>query len=166
MKLLLGGGNTPKEGFTNVDILPLPTVDVVADITKGLPFPDNSVEMVIADYLLHLLPEPAFVMEEIYRVCKNGATVIMKNPYYMSEAAFKDPYNKRFFTETSFDYYDRLHIKNGKLPDYKLKCNFKTEKITFNYYRRGTRYVPFISIIRRHIWNLVKNMVVELRVEK
>jgi predicted SAM-dependent methyltransferase len=43
LRLQLGGGEERIEGYVNIDIVDLPTVDIVADISKGLPLPDNSV---------------------------------------------------------------------------------------------------------------------------
>jgi predicted SAM-dependent methyltransferase len=67
-KINLGGGPNRKEGFVNIDILPLPEVDIKADLNKGIPLPDNSVEEVTALSVLEHLEDTCFVMEEIYRV--------------------------------------------------------------------------------------------------
>ncbi len=163
---MLGGGALTKQGFTNVDMLALPTVDVVADITKGLPFSDNSVDEVVADYVLEHLPDTVFIMQEIYRVCCNGAKVVIKVPYFKSTAAFKDPTHVKFFTERTFEYFDPAYVEDDRLPEYQLKTNFKLEKITYNYYTRGTRFIPFVALLRRFFWDIVKNIVVELRVVK
>lgn len=166
MKLLLGGGNEKREGFTNIDILKLPNVDIVADISKGIPLPDNSVDEIIAHYILSCLPNTVFIMEEMYRVCKNGARVEIKVPYLKSTAAFKDPTHVSFFTDRTFEYFDRSYIESGKLPEYNLKSNFKTVSLTYNYYTRGTRLIPFVGLLRRFFWDIVKSLVVELRVVK
>jgi len=52
IRLNLGGGEEKINGFTNIDRVALPTVDIVADISKGIPLPDNSVVEVRADYIL------------------------------------------------------------------------------------------------------------------
>jgi ubiquinone/menaquinone biosynthesis C-methylase UbiE len=166
MKLLLGGGSLTKPGFTNIDIRDLPGVDIVHDLMKGIPLKDNTVEIVIADNLFTELPEIAPLMEEIWRVCKPNAQVIIKVPYYMSESGFKNSFNKRFFTDATFDHFDRRNVENGTMPEYHLKCNFRIEKLYHNYYRRGTKYIPFIGFWRRCFWNLVRTIVFKLRVVK
>jgi SAM-dependent methyltransferase len=166
-KLLLGGGTLTKPGFTNIDILDLPGVDIVHDIQTGIPFDDNSVDMVLADNSFMYFHDVQFVMEEIWRVCKPNAMVVIKVPYYMSESGFKDIADVKRFTERTFEHFDRSYVERGLLPEYNIKCNFKMDKpVTFNYYRRGVRFIPFIWFWRRCFWNIVRTIVFELRVIK
>jgi len=165
LRIDLGGGKKKLEGFINIDIVALPTVDIVADISKGIPLPDNSVIEVRANYSLEHIPNTARVMEEIYRVCKNGAKVIIRVPYFKSTAAFKDPTHVSFFTERTFEYFDR-DLVGKKVPEYNLKTNFKMRSLTYNYYTRGTRFIPFVGLLRRFLWDVVKSIVVELEVVK
>jgi hypothetical protein len=61
------------------------------------------------------------VMEEVWRVCKNGATVTIGVPYYTSVGAFRDPTHKRFFT---FDTFDHFTDTKG-LPSFYSYAKFK-----------------------------------------
>jgi hypothetical protein len=115
--------------------------------------------------LEHINDVPA-LMEELYRICKHDAVVKIRVPYFKSTAAFKDPTHKSFFTERTFEYFDRAYQDSEALPEYKLKLNFKMTKLTYNYYTRGTKYLPFVSLLRRFFWDIVKSIVVELRVVK
>lgn len=46
-------GRQRREGVIGIDQFPLPTVDIVADLEKGLPFlKDGSVDVVYADSFL------------------------------------------------------------------------------------------------------------------
>jgi len=166
LRINLGGGEERIEGFTNIDIVDLPTVDIIADISEGLPLPDNSVIEMRANYVLEHLPNTAAIMEEIYRVCKDGARVVIRVPYFKSTAAFKDPTHVSFFTERTFEYFDRDYIDSHKLPEYQKRLNFKVTKLTYNYYTRGTKYLPFVGLLRRFLWDIVKSIVVELKVVK
>ncbi len=89
LRINLGGGEERIEGFTNIDIVDLPTVDIVADISKGIPLPDNSVVEVRASYILEHIPNTAALMEELYRVCKSDAKLNIKVPYFKSTAVLK-----------------------------------------------------------------------------
>jgi predicted SAM-dependent methyltransferase len=166
LRLQLGGGEERIEGYVNIDIVDLPTVDIVADISKGLPLPDNSVIEIRANYIMEHIADVTALMEEIYRVCKPGAKIKIRVPYFKSTAAFKDPTHVSFFTERTFEYFDRDFIDGHKLPEYKKKMNFKVRKFTYNYYTRGTKYLPFVGLLRRFLWDIVKSIVVELEAIK
>ncbi|MBA3789280.1 methyltransferase domain-containing protein [Patescibacteria group bacterium] len=166
VRIQLGGGEIRKEGYLNIDILNLPTVDIVADITKGIPLPDNSVSEVRADYLFEHIPDTVALMKELYRICKPDAVLRIKVPYFKSTAAFKDPTHVSFFTERTFEYFDARYAEQGTLPEYQLNMDFRVTTLTYNYYTRGTKYLPFVGLLRRFCWDIVKSLVVELRVVK
>ena len=109
------------------------TLATTAD-NKPLPFADNSVDEVIADYLMEHIVNLVPLMEELYRVCEKDAKIVFKVPYFKSTAAFKDPTHVRFFTERTFEYFDKRYTEDHRLPEYQLKCDFRVEKITYNYY--------------------------------
>jgi len=166
-KINIGGGAHKVAGFATLDILNIPEVDIVADLEKGIPLPDNSVEEVIALSILEHLENTVFIMEEIYRVCKKDAKIKITVPYVKSTAAFKDPTHKKFFTERTFEYFDRRFTKNHRLPDYNLKCDFRVENISYKYYTPWFKNVPFIHrLFARFFWDIIKTLTFELRVIK
>lgn len=142
-KINLGGGNTKLEGYLNIDVLALPHVDIVHDLSKGIPLPDNSVEEVYTAHFLEHLENVVFMMQEIYRVSKPGALIKIKVPYFKSIGAFKDPTHKSFFTERTFEYFDKTSSDKGDLPQYDLGVHFVTEKITYVWSAPWIRYIPF-----------------------
>lgn len=166
MKLNLGAGATKIEGYLNVDILELEGVDIVCDVTKGLPLEKDSVDEIYAAHFVEHIDDTVGLMKEIYRVCKNGALVRFKMPYFKSTGAFKDPTHVSFFTEKTFEYFDKSFIEEGKLPDYKLNLNFKTEKITYIWSSNILRYIPGKRFLMKYLWNIARTMYVELRVIK
>lgn len=68
LRLCLGSGRAPIDGWTNVDYF-FPA-DVTADLRFGLPFPDNSVELMYSEHLVEHLPlEAALALfQECHRV--------------------------------------------------------------------------------------------------
>lgn len=58
IKLELGGGDNPNPGFVNIDILPLPKVDIVWDLERTpWPLPDECALQVVASHVLeHINP--------------------------------------------------------------------------------------------------------------
>lgn len=72
--LNLGAGDSGKvEGIINVDIRPLPTVDVVADV-KDLPFEDNECEGVMSRNLIEHFGRHEYfdVVKEWVRILRPG----------------------------------------------------------------------------------------------
>ncbi|MEI6843440.1 MAG: methyltransferase domain-containing protein [bacterium] len=166
MKINLGSGKRRMEGYTNLDILPLENVDIVCDLNKGIPLEENSVDEVFANHFLEHIKNLPYMMEEIYRVCKDGAVVDIRCPYFKSNGAFKDPTHVVFITENTFDYFNKEYTEGGKLPDYGFKCNFKVEKISYIWHSRRMKFVPFKSFLRRYVWNIAHSICFRLIVVK
>lgn len=103
MKLNLGCGNDKKEGYINCDISSDVKPDLCFDLNNGIPLKDNSVEEIYMSHVLEHFREPLKTLKEIYRVCRNGAVVKIKVPYFSHESAYSmlDHYHR--FTYTSFD---------------------------------------------------------------
>ncbi|HEY0221118.1 MAG TPA: methyltransferase domain-containing protein [Candidatus Paceibacterota bacterium] len=158
-KINLGGGKYKVPGFLNIDSISYPEVDIVADLSKGIPLEDNSVEEVMAYSVLEHLDNTVGIMEEIYRVCKNGAKVDIIVPYFKTTGAFQDPTHKRFFTEKTFQYFDK---KNKR---YDFKCDFKVKRIEYKYVTTGYK-LYILKYFKRFIWDVIKTMRVELEVIK
>ena len=167
VKINLGSSDRTKEGFLNLDILPVKGVDIVCDLNKSIPLKDNSVTEVYAGHILEHLDDTIKIMEEIYRVCKNGAVVKIKVPYFKSIGAFKDPTHKRFFTEETFYYFNREERKRRRLPDYIIKANFEIIKIVYLWSYPWLRFLPFKKcFFMKHFWNIVRTIYFELKVVK
>lgn len=82
IKLDMGAGQYPKEGFVRLDFDPQGT-DIVWDLKDGIPLPDNSVEELFSSHTLeHFNPTNLhYLLMEMLRVCKNGARVEIIVPY-------------------------------------------------------------------------------------
>lgn len=123
-KLDLGCGATKKEGFIGVDILKLDTVDIVHNLTSyPYPFEDNSIDEIWMDNVLEHLSSPMRVMEEVYRIAKNGAKVTIAVPYFRSHWAFIDPTHVNFFGVNWFNYFDPRHNFQNKMQYSHIKFN-------------------------------------------
>lgn len=93
--LNIGGGNK-KYGFRqeiNLDIAPLPQVDVVAD-AHHLPFGKESFDLVIANVVLEHVENPAQVVKEIYRVLKKGGRVYAMVPFLQRYHPYPQDYTR------------------------------------------------------------------------
>jgi predicted SAM-dependent methyltransferase len=115
-KLDLGCGATKKKGFIGVDILKLSSVDICHNLTQyPYPFEDNSIDEIWMDNVLEHLPSPMRVMEEVYRITKNGAKITIAVPYFRSHYAFIDPTHVNFFGVNWFNYFDPRHTFQKKM---------------------------------------------------
>ena len=80
MKLHVGSGDKPLAGWVNVDRQPLPGVDVVADVTRGLHW--DGVEAIFAEHFLeHLTLEDALgFLLEAHRALAPGRCLRLSTP--------------------------------------------------------------------------------------
>ena len=83
IRLDVCGGEFPyRNGFLNVDIRPLPNVDIVADITKGLNFVDHTVDEILSCGTLEhfYIPTVLEILKELRRVLKPGGKLTVGIP--------------------------------------------------------------------------------------
>jgi len=144
IKLDIGCGISKKSNFLGVDILPLEGVDIVHNLNKfPYPFEENTVDEIWMDQVLEHLSEPMEVMEELYRISKNGASITIGVPYFRSFYAHIDPTHKNYFGVNWFSYFDPNHLF-CKRYQYS-KARFSVMKIEFD--REWTKKSFFHEII-------------------
>ncbi len=110
MKLHFGCGRNKLKGYLNCDLSSKVKPDRVLDITKELPFEDNSVEEIVINHTLEHLENIFEVLSEFYRICEDKAIIKIRVPYFSHESAFSTMTHVRFFTYTSFDFLDKNHL--------------------------------------------------------
>lgn len=130
MKLHIGCGNQKLEGYLNCDLSPEVHPDKVVDLEKNLPFKDNSVEEVIANHVLEHVNNFIPLMHELHRVCKKGAIIKIRAPFYSYVSYYSDPTHVRFFTPWTFKYFEKGEYSHevGAKDDM-----FKVKKVTINF---------------------------------
>lgn len=160
MKLNLGCGNKKYDGYLNVDSNQRCKPDKIVDMKKRLPFKDNTFEEVIAEHVIEHISDTEKIMREIWRICKNNATVKITVPHYKTDAAFADPTHKRFFTPGTFEYF----TKKRKTSYY---FDFEYEIISMNIERIGIiRKVIHTLRFDKVLWNVNGDISVVLKVVK
>ena len=104
--LHIGCGNEKVFGSVGVDLNPESQADVIHDLNKfPYPFAANSFDRIIAINIIEHLDNVIHVMDEIYRIAKNGAKVSITSSHFSSVDSFTDPTHKHFITSNSFDYF-------------------------------------------------------------
>lgn len=143
IKLDLGCGKFKKKGFFGIDKFPSPNVDRVVDVDEGLPFSDNSVIEIYSSHVLEHVDSLEEVMEEIYRVCKPGAKVLIKVPHFSGKSGFFE-FHKRFFRYDSFSEFEKKE----------LDMDISTNPMKFKVVRRKLCFLkkkshPFAKLLER-----------------
>lgn len=90
MKLNIGCGyDIRPKPWVNIDQFPGEGVDVVMDLNDvKLPFPDNSVDEVLASHVFEHVHRWEYLIKELHRVMAPGGTIRIHVPY-MCEGASK-----------------------------------------------------------------------------
>lgn len=114
IKLDIGCGDNKQPGFVGIDMLPLPSVDIVWDLeTFPWPLPDECVMTAVASHVLeHINPHKGVfinVMDEIWRILKPGGQFAFVVPYAGSHGYYQDPTHCNPINETTMGYFDPLH---------------------------------------------------------
>lgn len=130
MRLNLGSGNKKFKKFTNVDIDPNTNPDIVADISKEIPVENNSVDEIITQHTLEHVDDLITTLNEIWRVCKNGAKITIEVPHRDSPMAWADPTHKRVFNEETFNYFciNGSNYQEGYIPGYHGKFRLLSQE--------------------------------------
>ena len=88
----LGSGNRRlRAGIINVDLFPFPNVDIVADIA-AIPFPDNSIDVVVLETVLEHVADPWSVVKEVHRVLRPGGSVVCSTPFVFPYHGYPNHY--------------------------------------------------------------------------
>ena len=101
MKINLGSGIYPENGYINIDIDQSVNPDIVRDLSRGLPFSNDTIQEVRAYHILeHLSPEDfLFNLSEVNRVLISEGVFDIQVPLGITD----DPTHKIFFNENSFN---------------------------------------------------------------
>lgn len=91
LKLNIGCGAEPTEGWVNVDVRPLAgAVGVQGDINR-LPFGDGQFHFILADSVLEHLRDPRVAIAELRRTVDPAGSVLVRVPALGAMAAHLDP---------------------------------------------------------------------------
>ena len=132
MKLNLGCGNDKRKGYVNVDASKQVNPDKVWDLEKTpLPFKDNSIDEIMAFHVLEHIHNFIPLMHEFHRICKPGALLRIRTPFYSTWGQFNDPTHVRFFSPSTFNYFNKW--KNYSHQVGAEREMFRARKIKINF---------------------------------
>lgn len=158
MNLLhIGSGNVRLKGWINMDVQPLPGVDVIADVTQGLDFEDKTVEAVFSEHFLeHLALDDALrFLAEVHRVLAEGAWLRISTPnldwvwitHYRLEGAAGEKRAAALAINRAFRGWRHQFVWNREMLEEALAaCGFEE----IRWCRRGESELPFFQDLERH----------------
>lgn len=135
MKLNLGCGKNIKDEYINLDVRYIKGVDVACNLNRfPYPFHDNVFDEIYCSNILEHLDDVIRVMEELNRIGKPKARVVILGPHFTSQYAFADPTHKHYFTYESFDYFVSKEEMTSEFPDWYSDIKFKmlSKRIIFS----------------------------------
>lgn len=137
LRLDLGAGQSPAEGFEGVDLWP-GSKHVVNLFQFPWPFDDNSVEEIHCSHFIEHIPMEmtqhngrqkdlffAF-FDECYRILVPGGKMHVICPNARNNRAFQDPTHRRFIVAETFGYLWAEWRKANRLDHYGVECDFAT----------------------------------------
>lgn len=139
--LNLGCGRRRVEGAVNVDLTEETSPDVVHDLNvRPWPFPDDCFGEVLAHDVVEHLAETIETLEEIHRVCRDGARVKITVPHFSSSNAFTDPTHRHYFGRFSFGY-----VTGGHDLSFYSRARFV---------ERSCRIIFHPTLVNKLVWRL------------
>ena len=128
LKLDFGCGPRKREGFKGADSINFPGVDFIMDIRKTpWPWADESVDEAHASHFVEHLDgsERVKFFNELYRVMKKGAQVMIVVPDWSNDCAYGDPTHKfPPMSRWSFLYLNK-GWRDQNAPHSGYDCNFE-----------------------------------------
>lgn len=166
-KLDIGCGIHKIPGTIGIDRVKTECTDIVHDISEGIPYPDNSVDVIYLNQVLEHIPNTLYLMEEVYRVLVPNGLVHIEVPHYTSTCAFMDITHYRYFSIHSMDYFTE---ENGY--NFYSKARFKIvhkefrvnqfrgiEKILNMRMGLSERMLRIIPLDTKIFWTLMKTCI-------
>jgi hypothetical protein len=184
LKLDLGCGLNPKEGFEGVDLRGEKAKFKVDLFKFPWPFKDNSVEEIHASHFLEHVPAREIeerdlatpdatrflgqdmlfaFMDECYRIMKMDAWMHVVVPSGRSNRAFWDPTHRRFFMQETFLYFARDWRKMNGLDHYRVSCNFGVDVGHSMPNEEGLRSSEVQQDRVAHLWNTTVDWIAKLK---
>lgn len=101
----IGCGREKKPGAVGIDINPESHADIVHDLNIfPYPLPENGFDLIYCIDVLEHVKDVVRTMEEIFRVGRPQARVVIRVPHFTSTLAYGDPTHRHFFNTQSLDY--------------------------------------------------------------
>lgn len=86
------------DSIVGVDLSPHADADVLHNLDQfPWPFESDQFDLIIMQDIIEHLEDIPAVMNEVWRIARDGCVVRIRTPHYSSYYAYNDPTHKRFF---------------------------------------------------------------------
>lgn len=183
LKIDLGCGQNPREGFEGADLYGDKAKHKVDLFKFPWPWKSGSVEELYSAHFLEHVPARevgledlsgesreflgqdmlfAF-MDEAWRVLKPDGWMTIVVPSGRSNRAFWDPTHRRFFMQETFLYFAREWRKQNGLEHYRVRCNFAVDVGHTLPQEEMLRSAEAQAERFHHYWNVTHDWVAKLK---
>lgn len=147
MKLNLGACDRYLPGFLSVDRVP--PADVIADLAQPWPWPDSTVEEIVAYDVIEHIADRIHFMNELHRVLKPGARATIETPNASKGAGyFQDPTHVAPWCLNSFQYFEAGSFATQRLAtSYGITARFHIASLTEREYQDAHEKVWKITAV-------------------
>ena len=164
-RLNVGCGRNIIDGWVNLDVMSLPGIDIVADLEDcaitPLPFEDDSFDEFLLSHVIEHIRNPLPLMQELWRIAKPNAKMVIRVPHGASDDAWEDPTHVRAYFSNSFGYYSQPYYWRA---DYGYRGDWLHEKLTFVVSQQGNANLSPADVLQKiqYYRNMVQEMIAEL----
>ena len=111
--------------FIGVDGYKYDGVDIIKDLERGIPFSDDSVDIIFASHFIEHIQDLTGIMEETYRVLKKNGVLELICPWWKSKYAYANSDHKRIIHPDLFGYWQTQPTEIDK-EAYGIRAHFDT----------------------------------------
>jgi len=157
MILDLGCGKRKYKSAIGIDAAKNSDADIIHDLNKfPYPFNDNTFDYIYCNDILEHLDNIIEVIEELYRISKSRAKIIIRSPHFSSHNAYTDLTHKRAFGIRSFDFFTNEQSSVIKYLHTKAQFKIIKKKIKPNrfIFKFKGKWIKIRNIVLEYLINI------------
>ena len=137
----LGCGRAKIAGSVGIDIAVASEADIRHDLGR-FPYPveDSRFEVIFCRNVIEHVPDVVRLMEEIHRIGRPGAEVLVTTPHFSSVYSYQDPTHVRHLSMESLDYF----TADTRHSNFYTSCRFEIVERRLDF----GRSIPFSWIAK------------------
>jgi predicted SAM-dependent methyltransferase len=138
--IVLGAGEKPYPGSTNVDFRAVPGIDIVQDLNERnwAKIPSSTYDTIIAEHIIEHAFDRLWFLDECRRIAKPGGLLILEVPHYKHIYAHSMLDHRWTFTHQSFD---ETYVIRGKFRKQRVEYRLFTDKDVWLRWERLGRFL-------------------------